>query len=488
MFGYEVTGGPHTLLSAGIDVGTSTTQLVFCRMKIREERGFGRAPKVEIYDKEVIYRSDIHETPLEYHGENDVKIDAKGVKKLVEQEYRSAGFSPEQIQTGAVIITGESSRKSNADKVVHALSAFAGDFVVAEAGPDLESVLAGKGAGADRLSKETGKCVANLDIGGGTTNICIFKDGEVAATACYDIGGRLLRIKDGRITSMTDSMKMICEIEELDIKIGNFISDGLTESIKNLCGRLAKLLEEAVGYRPGSNLLKKLEVTNGISEEYLPDIITFSGGVADCIGSESVFRYGDIGDLLGQAIASSTHLIQGNIKPDFPMWKHETIRATVIGAGNYSIEVSGSTVDYKGRKLPIKNIPVIRIRLEGSEDMAYISEEIRKKKRWLPDPSGNFAVAMSGMRNPSFGDIENLADILSGYAKLQAVIIENDMGKAVGQALKRRMGREDAPICVDEIRCQDGDYIDIGNPLGQGYALPVVVKTLLFGCGAQSER
>ena len=157
------------ILSAGIDIGTSTTQLVFSRMILQNTGGFGRIPQIKVVSKEVIYESEIYFTPLSSREE----IDGERVHEIIKKEYEKAGVCPADLATGAVIITGETSRKRNAESVVRAIADVAGEFVVATAGADLESVLAGKGAGAADLSQKTGKRVVNLDIGGGTTNMCL---------------------------------------------------------------------------------------------------------------------------------------------------------------------------------------------------------------------------------------------------------------------------------------------------------------------------
>jgi len=170
--------------SVGIDIGTSTTQLIFSRLVIENLAGGYSIPKINIVDKEIVYRSEIHTTPLLSESE----IDAQRVSEIVRSEYQRAGKSPRQVQTGAVIITGETARKKNANAVLEALSAMAGEFVVATAGPDLESILSGRGAGTDDISEEKRTVVANLDIGGGTTNIAVFDKGVVSGVACLDIG------------------------------------------------------------------------------------------------------------------------------------------------------------------------------------------------------------------------------------------------------------------------------------------------------------
>lgn len=160
---------PEQLLSVGIDIGTSTTQLVISRLTLENRAGPFSVPRIAIGEKEVLYRSAIHFTPLL----SETEIDAEGVRAIVAEEYRRSGFRQTDISTGAVIITGETARKENARQVLAALSDFAGDFVVATAGPDLESILAARGAGIDEYSKEHHKRILHFDIGGGTSNLAL---------------------------------------------------------------------------------------------------------------------------------------------------------------------------------------------------------------------------------------------------------------------------------------------------------------------------
>lgn len=184
----------ETILSVGIDIGTSTTQLIFSRLTIENLASNYTVPRISIVNKEVFYRSGIYFTPLK----SQTEIDAAKVKEIIRKEYEKAGRKPEDLQTGAVIITGETARKQNANRVLETLSDMAGDFVVATAGPDLESVLSAKGAGSDRLSEEKREVVANIDIGGGTSNIAFFIKAYQRARLVWILADGLSRWKTER--------------------------------------------------------------------------------------------------------------------------------------------------------------------------------------------------------------------------------------------------------------------------------------------------
>ena len=123
----------EALLSVGIDVGTTTSQLIFSRLTIENSASSFSVPKLEIADREILFESDISFTPLV----DASTIDAASLREIVTAAYEKAGVRPEQVETGAVIITGETARKENASTVLQAVAEFAGDFVVATAGPEI---------------------------------------------------------------------------------------------------------------------------------------------------------------------------------------------------------------------------------------------------------------------------------------------------------------------------------------------------------------
>ena len=433
----------ESLLSVGLDVGTTSTQLIFSRLRIENKAGSFAVPELQISDREILYESPVHFTPL-LHGE---LVDAEALKRIVDGEYAAAGIDKKDVDTGAIIITGETSRKENARAVLEALSAYAGDFVVATAGPDLESVLAAKGSGAVDFSARTGKTVLHMDIGGGTSNLALIEDGHITATTCLNVGGRLLKMDSGgRITYVSPVLEKL-----FSKPAGEVVS---REEVYVLCEKLVQALEAAAGLREENGLTEALR-TAGASQLTPPKnaVISFSGGVADCIGEEKPWlAFGDLGPELGQTIRRS-RLCSGEF-----MLGSRTIRATVIGAGCHSARLSGSTVFYQNMEFPLKNLPGAR---------SCPQEE----------PA---VLALEGMESPSYDQLRQLAErILEQHRGGMLILaIRQDMAKALGQLLALKLGKEAKILCIDRVRLEEGSFLDVGAPVGP--ALPVVVKTLVL--------
>lgn len=470
----------ETLLTVGIDLGTSTTQLVLSELTVENFASAFTVPRISISDKKVIYRSDIIFTPLL----NQSEIDAEPIKAFVAEQYRQAGIHKQDIQMGAVIITGETARKSNANNVLRALSGYAGDFVVATAGPDLESIIAGKGAGAQTYSETKRKPVVNLDIGGGTTNLAVFKDGEVIDTACFDIGGRLIKLdQQQKITYIAPKIQEIINKKGLTLHLGDQATE---QNLLPIISELVAVLENSIGLGTQSPFYQLLVTNHPLRKgEELP-IVTFSGGVADCLNTTStnLFKYGDIGLLLGKYLRKSLIFSEKEV-----LESAETIRATVVGAGSRTAEISGSTIAYREQILPVKNIPILKLAQEDETlTVTELGQRIQEKLNWHRiEETPQIALAIRGMNNPTFADIQRYGQgIVEGLANLVAeqipiiVMVDEDMAKALGHALSAHLPKDYPFICLDSVKVENGDYVDIGLPVAEGAVLPVIVKTLVF--------
>ena len=435
----------ETLLSVGLDVGTTSTQLIFSELTVENQAGSFSVPEMAISHRHIRYKSDIHFTPL--LGKD--LVDAASLRQIIDAEYQKAGISKSQVDTGAIIITGETSRKENAEAVLHELADFAGDFVVATAGPDLESILAAKGAGADAYSEETGQTVLHIDIGGGTSNLALLQEGQILQTGCLNVGGRLLTFDENRhITYLSPVLQTLCPFS---------LGDSVTpEQLCPLAELLTSALEMAAGLRQPTDLLNRL-TTPGTNQLSLAEPVTlsFSGGVADCISREIPWdAFGDIGPILGQTIRRSklcNNFILGE----------ETIRATVIGAGCHSAQLSGSTVFHQNIPFPLKNIPVYPLDTTHREDSLFF-------------------LAIPPLPDPSYAKIQELTHKIANSATNFPILVcmEQDMAKALGQCLAIALPPNTPILCMDRIRLSQGSYLDVATPMGP--ALPVVIKTLVL--------
>ncbi len=447
----------ESLLSIGLDVGTTSTQLIVSRLTISNRASAFAVPEMEIAERNILYRSPVHFTPL---LEGNL-VNGNKIRTLVEEEYQNAGITREQVDTGAVIITGETSRRENAKAVLDALSEHAGDFVVATAGPALESVLAARGAGAVAYSRETGKTVFHMDIGGGTSNLALIENGHITCTDCLNVGGRLIKVENGHICYISPVLEGLCRFS-----VGDAVT---TSDLEPVAEMLTEALEMAAGLRQPTELLTRLRTAElgehpGCNVQNA--VISFSGGVADCIETQHpAFAFGDMGPILGQAIRKS-RLCQGAYRLG-----EETIRATVIGAGCHSAQLSGSTVFCQNMTLPLKNRPVVAV-LE--EDLS--ADALRQK---LAGQDTLSVLALPEFDVPDYEKIKSLAAIIaSAMPSPVLVTVERDMAKALGQAIALLRPAGESILCIDRVRLKDGDYLDVGNPIGP--ALPVVVKTLIL--------
>ncbi len=429
-----------------------------------------------IEGKEIIYKSPIVFTPLL----DEVTIDFLKVKAIVSEALNASGVKKEDISTGAVIITGETARKENAIEVSKNLSEYLGDFVVATAGPKLESLLAGYGSGAADMSKSLNRRIINLDIGGGTTNVAIFNCNKCEQTFALDIGGRLIKFNDaGEVIYVSKRIEFLIKKLGISIKIGKRVE---LEALESICKKLAQSLLEVCCLKEMCEDTKRLFISEGF-ESFKADYISFSGGIGEYIGKareeisvKAILKHNDIGPLLGCCISKEFEKYREKL-----LSPKEKIRATVIGAGNHSLTISGSTITFDKAAMPLKNIPIIKP-FEKEEKLSEIYTQGMKKLDMYEDTA--IAVSLIGPKSPSYEEIKLIGnEIIKLFEEINGpiiVVLENDFAKALGQIISLNLKEKRSVICIDKISTNNGDYIDIGLPIGN--AIPVVIKTLIYNC------
>ncbi|MFW9848349.1 MAG: ethanolamine ammonia-lyase reactivating factor EutA [Candidatus Thorarchaeota archaeon] len=468
------------LLSVGIDIGSSTSHLIFSRLTLNRERSFTNpSNRFMLVDREVLYESEIIFTPLL----DKYTIDVEGIVDFCKEEYRKAGFTPEDVQTGAVIVTGETAKKQNAEEIVKRLSSESGKFVSAVAGPNYESVLGAMGSGIVDLSGETNKTIMNVDIGGGTSNIAIASRGYVHSTSCINVGGRLLGIdKDFKIWRIDEPTKFVMKELRMKYKMGDTIPE---EDVKSIARAYAEALIEVMLGPAESPIAKELMMTEDIDLSIKVNQYSFSGGIAEIFyGSEK--SYDDIGVYLAEELWALVK--EHNMQFIEPAIK---IRATVIGAGAFTLSVSGSTCYFdKTIEFPIINIPVLSINVNTENYRpGIVQDEVNRAFNKYDMKEGDGVVALyfkdSLYRSYSWlqefvKSIENALPKTVENKMMVILLFETDIGKMVGLMTRRETSIEQNLICLDELFLEEGDWIDIGAPFHSDQVFPLTVKSLVF--------
>jgi len=466
------------LLTVGVDVGSATSHLVFSNLLLRKD---ARSPsrRFNIQERDVIYKGRIIDTPL---LDNDT-IDIDKLAYFLKEEYRRAGIDPEDIQTGAVIVTGEIAKKHNARQIVETLSNDAGKFVAATAGPNFESLIAAMGSGATARSKDYNKTIMSCDIGGGSSNIAISKNGKIISTGCISVGSRLLAVNsEGIILKIDEPAMKVMKNIGLNYKVGDKIPK---EYIERIATKFAEVLIEVITRPANSFLAKQLMITDDLNFSGIIDEYSFSGGVAELMYGNNG-DYDDIGQILADKIKALIPQLTSPV-----MEPINKIRATVIGAGAYSLSISGSS-GFMDDKLifPIKNVPVIRVDIERSKlSVQHVISRINASFQRFDLNEGEEIVALY-FKDPviaSYPKIELFAKSIEAALpnsidnKIPIILVfEKDIACSVGNVIRRETDLKTDLLSLDELILKEGDWIDIGEPLVAGQVFPVTVKSLVF--------
>ncbi|TCR87708.1 ethanolamine ammonia-lyase reactivating factor EutA [Rhizobium sp. BK376] len=463
------------LVSVGIDIGSSTSHLAFSRIVL--ERLDTRYMVVE---RTLLHQSDVLLTP--YRGEDEIDADVLGA--FIKAQYDAAGITPETIDTGALILTGVAVRRSNARAIGEIFSEQTGKFVVVSAGDGLETTLAAFGSGAVARSGETGATVLNVDIGGGTSKLARCANGAIRNISAIDIGARIVAFDaDRRITRIEEAGRYFAHRAGIVLERGSVLSQ---RDARKLAACMVDQLFEAMtgGEMPKETL--DLHRLPPLPSAPAPDIVTISGGVSEFFYGETQEEFSDLGPLLAEALREK--LRQWPPRLERPA---QGIRATVVGASQYTVQVSGSTIFVHPLSLlPVKNVPVIKPELSFDEviDPSDVAAKVKAGLARLDLAAGESPVALcyewqgsaSYRRLDDFcrGVIDGLSDVL-GKGHPLILVGDGDVGGLVGMHCKAEAGVANL-VSIDGIKLDEFDFIDIGGMLETSGAVPVVIKSLVF--------
>ena len=478
----EEAGNRLSLTSVGIDIGSSTSHLVFSRL-VLERQGLALSSRFKVVERTILHRSPILLTPYI----DPMTIDTDELSRFIEGVYADAGLSVDDVDTGATIFTGEAAKKRNAEALATIFAQQAGKFVCATAGPNLEAVMAAHGSGACARSAAgdgSSKAVLNVDIGGGTAKMAVCRDGEIVETAAINVGARLVAMdEDGRVFRIEPAGRIIAEELGIPLELGQTLPERHQQEMATL---LAETLINAAERRPLKRLTDRLMITAPLTYRGPIDEVTFSGGISEYVYGNETRSFGDLGILLGRAVWERVDRLGAPLKRS-----DQGIRATVIGAGQYTIQVSGSTI-YISRPgmLPHRNLQVVTpLMPEGRYTVDMVRDSVQEALRRLDVEEGEAAIALSfrWRMDPSYDRVGTLVDgIIAGLPETISkrvpitVVFDTDIGGAVGTMLTRRLPPGHDVVSVDEVVVGDLDYIDLAEERADVHAVPVVVKSLVF--------
>ena len=472
------------LTTVGIDIGSSTSHLIFARVHL-QRLSSALSSRFVVVDRQVLAQSPILLTPYL----PDYTIDTEALARFIAQSYAEAGLARTDIDSGAVILTGEALKRRNARAIADLFSEEAGKFVCASAGHHMECQMAAHGSGAVALSKSRGKTLLNIDIGGGTTKFALVRNGEMLATAAVAVGGRLLvESPEHGLTRIEEPATIVADELGFGLTSGGLLA---SQDRKRLVACMADIIVAMIARRPSDDLTHRLLVTDAWPDTLAGievDAITFSGGVSEYIYRRERDKFGDLGaDLahdLRHAIADRRIAV--------PIWDPgQGIRATVIGAAQFSVQVSGNTILIADPEtLPLNNLPVLACAFDlHVPDVQAIAAEVNDalSRADLEDGAGPVALAFSWHGDPSHSRLHTLAQgICAALPRtLQdnqplVLLIDGDVGMSLGRIIRHEIAPGARVIAIDGVQLKAFDYVDIGRVIAVTNVVPLIIKSLLF--------
>jgi len=468
------------LTTIGIDIGSSTSHLLFAKVLL-ERQTQGLSSRFTVVHRQVLWRSPIMLTPFLPDG----TIDAAALGAFIQKAYGEAGFARQDIDSGAVILTGEAIKKKNAQAIDELFAAEAGKFVCATAGHKLECTLAAHGAGAVRLAKERDDCILHVDIGGGTTKLALIDRGVIIGVAAFAVGGRLLATDEGGVwTRVDDSARLVAQELGLATDPATLADIAVRRKIAH---RLATIAADYILDAPRDALGRALLLTEDLARPVAPVAITFSGGVSEYVFGYEEREYGDIAKLLAAALGEELERRGSPLVID----PGQRIRATVIGASQFTVQVSGKTIYLPDPGvLPVHNVPVVQAGLDlaGAFDPAALTAAIGASLRRMDlSPDSRMAIAFAWHGDPDYGRIAAagraiVAAVAPDGRRSQPLLlmIDGDVGKTFGQFLRNELGLAGDLVSIDGVQLAELDFVDVGELISPPGVVPVVIKSLLF--------
>jgi ethanolamine utilization protein EutA len=484
------------LTSVGIDVGSSGTQVIFSRLHLRR-MAEDLSSRYHVVHRETLFQSPVALTPYE----SETRISDVELGKILDDAYKAAGLTPSDIDAGAVILTGEALRRENAQAISTTISQHGGDFVCATAGHHMESMLAAFGSGAAKASLEgarpgEGRRILNVDIGGGTAKLAVVEKGKVTVTAAVHIGGRLQVVDEkGIIQRLDPAGRTHAARAGFSWELGEIVTSSELDRVADL---MADALMAALVVRPVPHEIGHLYLTDPILDWGRIDGVMFSGGVAEYVYARETRDFGDMGRRLGAAIRRK---VDAGALPWPLLAAGECIRATALGASEYSVQLSGNTcfISSPGKLLPRRNLQVIQPPYEptGDIDPAEVARAIKAHRKVFEvgDASHDIALSFHWKGAPAYERINAFAKgIVAGLDDMIAagkplfVVLDGDIAQSLGHMLKDELELAVDVLVIDGVVLWDFDYIDLGKVRLPSRTVPVTIKSLVFSDDPRSGQ
>ncbi len=470
------------LTTVGVDIGSSTSHLMFARVHL-QRLSEALSSRFVVVNREILWRSPILLTP--YLEGNT--IDAHALQHFIDDAYAAAELEPSNIDSGAVILTGEALKRRNARAIADLFADQSGKFVCASAGHHLEAIMAAHGSGAVAYSREAHKTVLNVDIGGGTTKLALAHGGRMLGNAAIAVGGRLVAFDvEGKLTRIEGPARQIAESIGIELELGAELDAADRQHLVKTM--VSVLIDTIVGTAP-EGLAAELALTATLERSLPVDVITFSGGVAEFVFQREQADHAD----LGSEIAAGLVAALSEKRIPYPVFDPgHGIRATVVGASQFTVQVSGNTILIANQDaLPLRNIPVVHLDMPFEETISAdaVAAEISRALDAFDIVEGEQTVALAfrWQGDPLHARLHALArGICAGFERTIAtgqpllLLMDGDIARTLGEILRRELDVEGDIVSIDGIQLKQFDYVDIGELIEPTHVVPLIIKSLLF--------